>query len=626
MKASAQINGSSNPSAGTDPAQHDPHVQYANPRSWHGRHPHTHQQPVLLAGSGDPEAMKRLFFLIALLFPILSWAQSIPQMDRRVILSGPTGLNWALSKKANANNGSLTNPTISGGNVTAPSISGGSASGQAISAPTVTGGSVSGTDESAGVALASGGTTSRTHALHYSDVTNVMDFGAKASVDFDNSPAFQLAINASCTKAASGSDGKQWPSGASSGVAAVFIPSGKYGVIESLTTPCPLQLYGAGRNSTTLAWAQTGTANLINLAAPLTDSNRFWYFGSVHDLDLINEGSQTGAAIRVSQCNECDIYNIATYGMYRSVVVFAGSDNAIHHFTFRQAHVQAVNGADSDTEAHSTAIEYYGSDNNGSAGCTASDLGNCATRGDILNIHDGHVDSSLDGVHEASDCIYVHDFGATVWARNLTCNQTRKGFVVRCKNSLELGACPQFLYLERFENESNNTAGTGININLDLDNFSNFICVDCELYQSQRGQHLAVFNGTRFHSGHVEWYGGKVQTTNGACIVSYIDGFQMHGGLVTDCGGDGNSADQWGIQLLSGAAGVPVSTNNLVDGVQFCHDNVGNMSNSMRPVDIGPSTMYSMVVNSGLQGCAGTSTNQNASSGANNSITNELGP
>ena len=59
--------------------------------------------------------MKRLAILAGLCVPALAFAQSIPTMNPRVTLAGPTGLNAAMQTKADATNGTLTTPTINGG-------------------------------------------------------------------------------------------------------------------------------------------------------------------------------------------------------------------------------------------------------------------------------------------------------------------------------------------------------------------------------------------------------------------------------------------------------------------------------------------------------------------------------
>jgi len=61
--------------------------------------------------------MKRLILLFVFMFPVAAMAQSVPQMSRRVTLDGPSGLNWAMSTKADAQNGVLTSPTIKGGSI-----------------------------------------------------------------------------------------------------------------------------------------------------------------------------------------------------------------------------------------------------------------------------------------------------------------------------------------------------------------------------------------------------------------------------------------------------------------------------------------------------------------------------
>lgn len=354
---------------------------------------------------------------------------------------------------------------------------------------------------------------------------------------------------------------------------------------------------------------------------PLGDGGRYWRNGAVHDLDIVNVGSQTGAAIKVSQCKECEIYNIGTYNLYRSVVVFAGFHINLHDFDFQQGHAQARNGVISGTEAFSTAIEIYGSDNNGGTGCTASDLGNCLTRGDIMNIYSGSVDAGgMNSTTEPTDCIYHHDFFGTVWVKNLNCNQTRIGYNVRCDNSQTLGACPAFIHLDRLENETNNVAGTDNNHGILGDNFAQLECFSCQLGGSQAGGAVVALSGSRFHAGQFQWYGGTVQNAKSACVVSYIDGVTWVGGYVLRCGNGGDSGSKWGIQFSTGAV------NNYVSGTQFCHDGLGATTTDMRPVLMANTANYTAVDHINIHNCAGGSSNQSTVSGNVNTITNEMGP
>ncbi|MBO1361912.1 hypothetical protein J2D73_19195 [Acetobacter sacchari] len=562
--------------------------------------------------------MKRLL-LILIFLPSLALAQSIPAMDRRVTLQGPTGLNWAMSQKADTNKGVLTNPSESNGTYAAPSITGGTSTNQSLTTPSVTGGTVSGTDESAGVAMATSGTTSRTHALHYSDTTNVMDFGAVASPTVDNTAAFQAAINAACAKVTASSGGTAYPSTGSTGAGDVFIPQGRYGVTGPIEWTCPVHVHGAGPSNTTIVWMGLGSGPLFDMAAPLTDSNRYWYDGAVYDLSVVNGGSQTGDGIKITQCNGCDVFRVNTYDLYRSVVVFAGAANGIHDFNFRQGHEQTVNGVSAGMEAFSVAIEYYGSDNNGGTGCTTADHANCTTRGDILSIFNGHVDAALDGTHEPIDCLYIHDFAATTWVKNMTCNQVRNGADIRCDNSTGIGQCPQFMNFDRLEVETNNSVGTNHNYGIAADNFAHLDCISCQLFGSQAGPNLITTSATRFPSGNFGIFGGKFQAAQGACAVFRSDDTTVEGGLFTDCGLDEVSADQWGIQFIG-------STNNSVSHAQFCHDGVGATSPNMRPVGIDETTSFTLVDGSIIQNCAGGSTNLNTSTNTHNLIVNEIGP
>lgn len=82
----------------------------------------------------------RKYLALAALVPSIGFAQSIPHMDRRVTLEGPTGLNWAMSTKADAKNGSLISPNITSPDITSPTIT----------APTITNGTSSGTSFAGG--------------------------------------------------------------------------------------------------------------------------------------------------------------------------------------------------------------------------------------------------------------------------------------------------------------------------------------------------------------------------------------------------------------------------------------------------------------------------------------------
>lgn len=454
------------------------------------------------------------------------------------------------------------------------------------------------------------------------DITNVMDYGAVASSHTDNTFAFQNAINASCNKFKYIYNKADTESNISESGGDVFIPQGKYGIIGPINWTCPVYLHGGGEGTTTLVWIGNGSNTLLNMKAPLTDDNRYWYNGGVERLNIVMEGKQTGAAIKISQCNGCVINRITSHGLYRAVVVFAGASNTIENFNFRQMHGQINTGNVSGIETFSTGIEWYGSDNGGAAKCDPNNNGNCKTRSDVLSIFNGHVDSMVNSTVEAADCIYAHDFAATMWVKNMTCEQTRNGLNVRCDNSVALGNCPEFIQLDRFEVESNNVSGHNNNHGITADNFAFMTCFDCQLFSSQRGDNIIYLNNTRFHSGHFEWHGGKIQNANGACVLSQIDGTQWFGGVITQCGQDGQHDHKWGIKFINGVSAM--NTNNQVIGMQFCHDNVGGTDSSMRPVYVGRETTYTIINSSVIQDCADRSFIDNKS--RTNIIVNEIGP
>ncbi|MBO1361608.1 hypothetical protein J2D73_17645 [Acetobacter sacchari] len=472
-------------------------------------------------------------------------------------------------------------------------------------------------DISGAFVKASSGITARREEERASDQTNVLDFGVVPSPDtHDNTGGLQAAINAACNKVASTAGHRPYPNGSSAGGGDIFIPQGKYTVSGTISWTCPVHVHGAGRGTTTLIWIGSGTGTLFNLSAPLTDGHRFWRHGALSDLDIVNAGSQTGSAISVYNCTQCDVYNIGTYGMYRSVVFFAGQHNNLHDFDFMQGHTQHDNGKKMGNESFSTAIEFYGSDHHGGTGCTTYDNGDCSGRADILSIYNGSIDAALDGIHEPTDCIYIHDFAATIWVKNLNCNQVRNGVNVRCDDSTSIGNCPQFISLDRIEVETNNTTKTNSNWAITADNFAHIVCIDCEFYASQAGINNIILQSTRFHSGNYQSFGGKIQNSLGPCVAVQADGAQFHGGVITSCGSDGDRDNQWGILFHN-------ATNGSVDHVQFCHDNVGGKDNKMRPVLIDENTTYTLVDGNILQDCAGPSANRNAN--GHNLITNEIG-
>ncbi|MDE7541158.1 glycosyl hydrolase family 28-related protein [Gluconobacter sphaericus] len=501
------------------------------------------------------------------------------------------------------------------------SISSGSGDTHYLARPHIIGGSIWGTDESNGIATASGSTIRRENSDRYTDETNVLDYGAKPSPSFDNTAAFQSAIDAACNKVRKSSGGTYVPQGSDLAGGDVFVPQGTYGLIGPVNWTCAVRLRGAGPGTTKIAWIAGPNRQgiLFNMLAPLTDSNRYWYNGAIHDLNIANIGSQPGTMIRIAHCAQCDIYNIMTWGAYRSVVVFAGMFNHIHDFQFQQGHEQVVNGAPNDTETLSTAIEFFGSDNKGAPGCTASDNGNCPTRADGLSIFDGTITAALDGHHEATDCIFVHDFAATMWLKNVACAQTRNGLNVRCDHSTAINNCPQFLDLDRFETETNNTAGTNTTYNLTADNFGHIECRACEFYQSQAGDHNVVLSATRFSAGNFQWFGGKIQKALKSCIVAYASGVQFFGGEILDCGQGRDLSERWGIQFIG-------STNNSIIGTQFCHDGVGGTSGTMRPVMIDRGSSYTIVNSDNVHNCAGPSQIFTGPLAKTNSIVNEVGP
>lgn len=183
--------------------------------------------------------MKKLVFFAALL-PSFCFAQSVPHMDRRVTLEGPTGLNWALSEKVDVTGGQLVNPVETNGSYTSPSISGGSSTNQSLTAPTVatptiTDGTASGTDVSAAKALADGALSSVTLAADWRRRSIFPDDFKTTADGTDDAPSIQRAMNLLCTA----------PGTASSG-GTILLRSRVYEIDSAVSIPCALSMRGQG--------------------------------------------------------------------------------------------------------------------------------------------------------------------------------------------------------------------------------------------------------------------------------------------------------------------------------------------------------------------------------------------
>lgn len=272
--------------------------------------------------------MKKLIFLAAL-SPSLCFAQSVPHMDRRVTLQGPTGLNWAMSLKADTSGGILNNPKESNGAYAAPSITGGTSTNQTINTPSISSGTAIGLEVSSAIGTVFGASVSRYLKAKLLDVISVKDFGAKGDGATDDAAAINSAI--AYAKSTSYSGGRIW------------FPDGIYNI------SAPIVLTGSG-------FSLVGSSpKAVTIRATFTSGNIIQVGQSPSSLDNENDGiyginitglakMTSGAAVYADGVYNLRVDNIriagfvydgiqvensatATYGIFLSKLWIAGIQN-----------------------------------------------------------------------------------------------------------------------------------------------------------------------------------------------------------------------------------------------------------------------------------------------------------
>lgn len=214
--------------------------------------------------------MRMRFLALVAILPSLAVAQSVPQMSPPVTLRGPTGLNWAMGLKADATNGALTTPTITGGNAT----------GLGLSSPSVTGGTATG--------------------MNVNRVISLLSYGAKCDGVTDDTAAISAWL-ANATGDAS---------------VALVAPPGTCVFTSTLSNPAgrsaSVSLSGAGAYSTTFLYTGANTTSDLISIGDSTNEQTNW---NIHDFRVMSSTKMTGgSALHLRGLSRSGVGNIVFDG------------------------------------------------------------------------------------------------------------------------------------------------------------------------------------------------------------------------------------------------------------------------------------------------------------------------
>lgn len=559
--------------------------------------------------------MKILAFLGALLLPFSAHAQSVPDWKSYtetgnpadIVLSAGTSNSVAawVGKKVDTSGGQSTNQ-----NLVTPTISGGSSSGQKITNGDITAASFSCENALACVVSSliqyspSWATSvERTLLLRLEDTVSIKDFGSPGDGSVDDTPLIQNAVNALCARTP-GEGGT------------LYFPAGKYNISASVgvSIPCGgLYLRGAGwgwgsgnlpMQGTALIATGTGAANLLAFMAPINATDSYWYGGGVSDMTILVgnntlPSTKTGAAIYLQHCELCRIHDVQIRQPYIGIEVFSGYQNNLDHVYIAQMNRDA------------TGIYAHGSD----SGCT--DISNCATRNDVVNITDTRIDTqTAPAAGYKSIGIHLADFMATTWIRHTTIEQSVIGVQIDCVDSQSADACPQFIHADRLEVEVNALNNQGASSAIWADNFVHLECNSCQLYGFNQPYNIVYLDGSRFTGvGHAEFLSGKMEGAYKACLQTSVQDTKVIGGDIIGCGHSGASADEYGVEVQPSTRGDGADEGStIVSNVNFCTGAEPSASTSMTAVYLGVGVGYNVITGNVFRGCLGGVTDDSGQS------------
>lgn len=215
----------------------------------------------------------------------------------------------------------VSSPTVAAAIGTKVDATSGQSLSQQLQSPTITGGTLSGSVGSSIVATSSTGATSRNLASHFSDVTNVLDFGAKCDGTTDDTAAFNAATAAARVSASH----------------SVYISSNSCLISGVVNLPNSVWLHGSGASGGALLF---GNSSQILFSG---GSASAWQGATLSDLYILVSGVTSAQTFPIDMAK-----NQPAYSQIRNVQIEGGTYNGIdmsgNNVTVDNVMMQGVKG------------------------------------------------------------------------------------------------------------------------------------------------------------------------------------------------------------------------------------------------------------------------------------------
>ena len=380
-----------------------------------------------------------------------------------------------------------------------------------------------------------------------------------------------------------------------------------------------VNLVGQGQGSLTGASAGTvikviGTGSVPIVNWPGTDLYsgyvNYTLPGSIQNIGFYFQNSnasvtQTGPAFEFQHCRGCRATGISTWGAYQAGIIYAGFGNIIDHFNFDQM------------VAGGQTVTIYGDDQSGACD---SNLGNCPDRTDFTRVEEGQANAAASSSFTSAQGILIKDFADTVWVRHTVLNQLTNPIEASCPTSGVIGACPQFIKLDRVEMEPNGIHLSGTN-GIWMNDVTDVTISDPQIYGYTITNGILIGNANRFSSNNILIEGGKINNTQNSCIdMQVASALQIHNMKIVGCGQGGTG--WWGVEVhpQSGSYKMVDISHNM-----FCTELGTTPANPMKAIGFFPSAGdYLSAMGNNFMGCASGVTD--SSGGSHNVIANNVGP